>query len=286
MKNMLRHGRGKNDSHINRIQCFHSQGLVILITIWLVLPAHQFPNKSRMSVLISLPPSLMIRISHHSSLPTKRTEGKRKEIPGGPRIHFPQTSPPASKDPNCLAHSIPAQPSPLAGLSLGRSGRSPPSAPPPPPLPSPAAPLPSPLNGDGLGVGAPGVGEVGPEARRPRRSSLVPLPFAPPQAPVYRPIWLLTDRRALAGKQVQAALLLNYDPSGPSRLLPVMWALYHLPDCFDFYSFRGIATNTIRSSIFFLLPLLFPVKSCWTCIIYGTGGYISGSGYAFQLLNC
>jgi len=79
-----------------------------------------------------------------------------------------------------------------------------------------------PLNGDGLGVGAPGVGEVGPEARRPRRSSLVPLPFAPPQAPVYRPISFVTDRRALAGKQVQAALLLNYDPSGPSRLLPVM----------------------------------------------------------------
>jgi hypothetical protein len=42
---------------------------------------------------------------------------------------------------------------------------------------------------------------------------LFELSFLPP---------VLTDRRALAGKPVSAALLLNYDPSGPSRLLPVM----------------------------------------------------------------
>ncbi|AQK93317.1 Profilin family protein, partial [Zea mays] len=32
----------------------------------------------------------------------------------------------------------------------------------------------------------------------------------------------VTDYHALAGKPVQAALLLNYAPSGPSRLLPVV----------------------------------------------------------------
>ncbi|GJM94954.1 hypothetical protein PR202_ga11641 [Eleusine coracana subsp. coracana] len=60
-------------------------------------------------------------------------------------------------------------------------------------------------------------------------------PVAPPPPPPvphrrrssrhYRPPWLRTGRgRAGHGrsKPVRAALLLNYDPSGPSRLLPVI----------------------------------------------------------------
>ncbi|TVU18564.1 hypothetical protein EJB05_34670, partial [Eragrostis curvula] len=73
-------------------------------------------------------------------------------------------------------------------------------------------------HGRGLVVGTPGMGEVGCEARWPLWSPFLPLLFFEPS--FSSPI--LTDRRALAGKPVRAALLLNYDPSGPSRLLPVI----------------------------------------------------------------
>ena len=90
-------------------------------------------------------------------------------------------------------------------------------------------------NGGRLVVGAQGVGEVGREACRPLWYSLVPLVFLLLQAPCIARF--LNDWCALAGKPIQAALLLNYDPSGPSRLLPVVWVFSPSSDhfCFTFF---------------------------------------------------
>jgi hypothetical protein len=68
-------------------------------------------------------------------------------------------------------------------------------------------------------VGAPGVGEVDRKARRLFRYGL-------PSVSLRYSFWFLVHRKLipnpLAGMPVKAALLLNYDPTGPSRLLPIM----------------------------------------------------------------
>lgn len=76
-------------------------------------------------------------------------------------------------------------------------------------------------HGCGLDMGVPGVGEVDREARRVFRSAVPFLPL-PLRSSFCYPVWTNPHRLAVAGMPVKAALLLNYDPTGPSRLLPIV----------------------------------------------------------------
>uniref|UniRef100_A0A453IAD3 Uncharacterized protein n=2 Tax=Aegilops tauschii subsp. strangulata TaxID=200361 RepID=A0A453IAD3_AEGTS len=112
-----------------------------------------------------------------------------------PRLSFRQAVPPLSPPPPRLRRLCQAQPTRRGGRHFS--------------------------HGCGLDMGVPGVGEVDREARRIFRSAVPFLPL-PLRSSFCYPVWTNPHPLAVAGMPVKAALLLNYDPTGPSRLLPIV----------------------------------------------------------------